>query len=325
MAKCVNKGVTSILSISEYMNRLNECYDNMVKADSYYSLVKELDTIYLMMKSVAAVCKDKSFYEELIDKVLECEKICENTFIVESNPEFNLIDERFSNKSIFEIKEEDLVDYLVWFTRVRLYESHQDKEQNEIINFNKLQLTNDCKMACCIVSLLCNSLKIPCKIIKLSPAFTDEYELYRGNGFHYFCFINIDDVRYLVDPTYRQFFTLDSNLINRLGVLGLNGCNPGVYMMMNDSRKKTALGILKNGYVVASDENLKNYLDGFTLSYRNGLYYEWIGSARYEVSYTIDDYFKFIEGEKVLFDYEPIEFLGEQSKPLNNLKFRFKN
>lgn len=328
MAKRVIKGAISLLSVSDYMKRLNECYNNMMVADNYYSLVIELDAAYLAMKSAAAqICKGKGnfFYEKLRNRVLDCESLCESTFIVESNPDFDLLDLRFTNQSIVDIKKEDLVDYLVWFTRVRLYETHQDEEPEEIIDFNKLHLTNDCKLACNIVGLLCDALNISYEIIKLPPAFTDEYKLYRGNGFHYFCLIKIDGVRYIVDPTYRQFFTLDSNLINRLGVLGLNGCNPGVYMMMDESRKKTALEILKKGYVVATDENLKNYLDGFALSYRNGLYYEWLGEADYTTPYTIDDYFKFIDEEELLFDYEPIEFLGEQDKPLNNAKFRFKN
>lgn len=328
MTKCVIKDTISLLSISDYMKRLNECYDNMRVTDNYYSLVKELDVAYLILKNVATKItneEESQNYDKLRNRVLDCESLCENTFIVESNPDFNLLDERFSNKSIFEIKNEDLVDYLIWFTRVRLYESHQDKEREKIIDFNKLSLTNDCKLACNIVSLLCNSLKISCEIIELLPAFTDEYQLYGGNGFHYFCLVTIDGERYIVDPTYRQFFTLDSNLINRLGVFKLNGCNPGVYMMMDDSRKKTALNILKKGYVIATDENVKNYLDGFALSYRNGLYYEWIGNADYKTPYTIDDYFKFIKKEQTLFDFEPREFLGEQDKPLNNVKFRFKN
>lgn len=327
MARRVIKGFTSILSVSDYKKRLDVCYENMRTADNYYSLVIELDTLYLTMKNAAAqLCNKKSnfFYEKLRDKMLDCESLCENTFIVESNPDFDLLDSRFSCKSVIDILKEDLLDYIVWFTRMRLYETHQDESPEEIIDFNRLHLTNDCKLASNIIGLVCDVLNISYEIVKLPPAFTDEFKLYRGNGFHYFCLATVDGVDYIVDTTYRQFFTLDSNNINRLGVMGISGCNPGVYMMMSESRKNTALDILKKGYVVATEENLKNYLDGFALSYRNGLYYEWIGEADYTTPYTVSDYFKFIDEEELLFDYEPVEFLGEQEEPLKNRKFRFK-
>lgn len=109
-----------------------------------------------------------------------------------------------------------------------------------------------------------------------------------------------------------------------MGVMGLNGCNPGVYMLMNGSRRKTAMNILKKGYVVADDENMKNYLDGFLLSYRNGLFYErFLEEANYDVEYSVEDYFNFINGYELLFEYEPIEFMGNQEEPLKNKNFRF--
>lgn len=327
MAKKVIKRVKSLLSASQYLTKLNESYKNMESSDNYYSLVMELSNVYRNLKLCSAtMCSGKTnmFYEKMRNKALDCEELCQSTFIVESNPEFDILDERYKDRSVFQIEKDEMLDFIVWFTRSRLLENHQDEEE-ELVDFNKLHLTNDCKLSCNIVNLLCDTLKIKCEIVKIPPAFTDEFQLYKGNGFHYFCLVTIDDVQYIVDATYRQFFTLDSNVIDRLGVMGMNGCNPGVYMVMNDSRLETALNILKKGYVVADEENLKNYFDGFALSYRNGLYYEWIGNADYSTSYSVQDYFSFLKEEELLFDYEPIEFLGEQKEPLNNCNFRFKN
>lgn len=327
MASRIIKKAVSILSVADYKKKIEACYEKMKVAQNYYSLVFDLNYVYRTMKNAVATIglKNDSFlYESLRDRIYDCEELCESTFIVESDPDFDLNDYRFANKSILDIKKEELLDYIAWFTRVRLYESHVDEAPGETIEFNKLHLTNDCRLGSNIIKLLCDSLKIPCEVIKIPPAFTDEFMLYRGNGFHYFCLVTIDDVKYIFDTTYRQFFTLNSNNLNRLGVMGLTGCNPGVYMLMNDSRKNTALNILKKGYVVASNDNLKNYFDGFCLSYRNGLFYEWIGEVDYTTPYTVEEYFNFLSGEELLFDYEPIEFLGEQQEPLKKCNFRFK-
>lgn len=326
MARYVVKKGVSLIGLSTYMTRLKECYNNLLTCDNYYSKAIELNLAYNSMKLAAdriKTGKSNYYYGKLRNKLIDCEELCMDSFILESRPLFNPMDPRFCNRSVVNIPKEFLLDYIVWFTRERLLSTHQD-ETSEIVDFNKLHLTNDCKLACNIVKLICDMLKINCELIKMPPAFTDEIQLFDGNGFHYFCLVTIDNVKYIVDPTYRQFFTLDTNIINRLGVMGFDGCNPGIYMMMNDSRKKTAINILKKGYVVANDENLKNYFDGFLLSYRNGLFYEWIGEVDYTPTYTVEDYFNFIYGDELLFEYEPIEFLGNQRQSLKNPKFRFK-
>lgn len=327
MANSVMKRALSILNVPQYTSRLNTCYRNMASAKTYFSLVIELNDAYRIMKKAAAtICNDKTnnFYEKLRAITIDCEDFCNNLFIVDNKASFDLYDSRFFGRSVTEINKKDLLDYIVWFTRVKLLETHQ-KEDSEIVeDFNELSLANDCNLGSNIVKLVCDMLNIPCEVIKIPPAFTDEFQLYNGDGFHYFCLVTIDNIEYIVDTTYKQFFTLDSNILNRLGVMGLDGCKPGVYMMMNNSRKKTAFELLKKGYVVAGRENLKNYFDGFALSYRNGLYYEWIGKVDYMTPYSVSTYFDFISGDKLLFDYEPVEFLGEQQEPLKNEKFRFK-
>ena len=134
----------------------------------------------------------------------------------------------------------------------------------------------------------------------------------------------INDKEYIVDCTYRQFFRLENNNIDRLGVIGLCGCDPGVFMMQNRERKNVALAILKNGWVRCTEDNFKHYLDGFTLSFRNGLYYDWLGKVDYSVGYSASDYLEFLNEDDFITNYEPLEGLGEQEEPLKNRSLRFR-
>lgn len=325
MFRKIVKKAKSILAFGGYMEKLDTCYENLSFAHDYESLVSYLGDAYKNMKSASAVlCDDRTnfLYERLIKKMIDCEYMLESTFILDSNPYFDALDKRFVGKEIKDIPKEKFLDFIVWFVRTSLLSTHEDKSEGPI-DFNRLSLVNDCKLASNITQLLCNTLKIPCEVVKINAAFSDKCKLYGGNGFHYFCLVTLDDVKYIVDCTYRQFFTLGNNMIERLGVLGLNGCAPGAYMLMDYSRKRTAINILRDGFTVADDVNLKNYFDGFLLSYRNGLYYEKSGETDYSSSFSVEDYFSFINEEKCLFDYVDVSLLGFQEEPLYDINFRF--
>ena len=94
-------------------------------------------------------------------------------------------------------------------------------------------------------------------------------------------------------------------------------------MLLTEERKKFAERLLRDGYVEATDTNLKMYFDGFALSYRNGLYYEDKGEINYETIYTKDDYINFINGFDSQVNHENIEFLGRQQKILKNSNMNF--
>ena len=97
--------------------------------------------------------------------------------------------------------------------------------------------------------------------------------------FHCFNVVSFDlpngeTKHYLVDCTYRQFFRLDRNLIGRMGVYGMSGCDPGIYMTMDEGRMNVAMQLLKKGWIEADKDNFKHYMDGFALAFRNCLFYE---------------------------------------------------
>ena len=207
------------------------------------------------------------------------------------------------------------------FHAKQLFRWIYDKRINSL---RRLPLTNECKNTSYLISDICRALNIPNQVIKIPAAFNDEINLYNGSGYHYFVIARIDNQEFLIDCTYRQFFRADANNLHRMGIVGFCGCDPGIYMMLNKNRKNVALAILKNGWIKCTEENFKHYLDGFTLSFRNGLYYDWIGKVDYSVGYTADDYVEFLTGEDYITNYEPVEGLGEQETPLKNTHLKFR-
>jgi len=88
-------------------------------------------------------------------------------------------------------------------------------------------------------------------------------------------------------------------------------------------REKTARTILKRGWIELNEETIKHYLDGFALSYRNGLFYENLGVADYHTSYDIKDYHNFLFGDDSQIRREGKEYLGYQMQVLKNRDFKF--
>ena len=65
-----------------------------------------------------------------------------------------------------------------------------------------------------------------------------------------------------MDCTYRQFFSETNNMPNGVD----EPHDPGMYMIMSDDRKNVAEKILKDGWIEATPENIKAYLDGFVMA-----------------------------------------------------------
>jgi len=71
--------------------------------------------------------------------------------------------------------------------------------------------------------------------------------------------VQLNGKSYLIDCTYRQFFTKESSTEK-----GKQHC--GKYMENNDTRKIVAEQILKYGWIEATPENIKSYMDGFMMA-----------------------------------------------------------
>ena len=316
----------SLLSATAYKLKFDKYFKEFNSTSNYCSMMNLLSGMYRIMKSYGEQSFTDGttyFYDKLKDKVIDCENTLSNYFIVESNPYFTYNDIYFSDIRFNRLDVNDKLDYIVWMTRRALLERFHNNDK-KIKSLNGLHLTNECKNTSYFVCDLCKGLGIRAKVIKIPAAFSDEINLFNGSGYHYFVVAEINGEEFIIDCTYRQFFTADYNNLERLGVVGLAGCDPGVFMMLNRDRKNVAMTILKNGWIRCTKENFKHYLDGFTLSFRNGLYYDWLGRVDYNVDYTDRDYLNFLNGYDYITNYEPIEGLGEQERPLENTKLRFK-
>ena len=103
-----------------------------------------------------------------------------------------------------------------------------------------------------------------------------------NNGmFHHFTIVNIpiangESKMYLIDCTYRQFFTKSNSFIQRISVMRgpAKGCSIGAYMMMTEERKQIAEKLLTKGYIEATPQNIKEYFDAIIFSGRGYDYYE---------------------------------------------------
>lgn len=95
-------------------------------------------------------------------------------------------------------------------------------------------------------------------------------------------------------------------------------------MIVNESRIKVAEKILRDGWIKLEGNVLKDYLDGFALSYRNGLYYQKTEDFSYETRYSVNDYKNFLNGWDSQLNHESRLFLDSQKIPLQNPGLIFK-
>ena len=207
-----------------------------------------------------------------------------------------------------------------------------DKLKNIIYNVRSKLLGNDiedplidkCTYSSNLVFRSFSDLGLNVRRVIIYPGFTKEHDLLHfGSGYHAFNIVTINDKKYIIDLTYRQFFLKDRSSLERIGVFSLFNTTPGKFMTLNDSRKRTALELLKNGYIEMTDENIKNYFDGFALSYRNATYYDETLDFSFTTNYTPYDYMRFINEEDSQLNHEGIDRLGFQKKVLRNPNIRF--
>lgn len=323
------KRLVSRVLFYKYYFRIDNNAGEVKRSDQYISKVAKLTGLYDDLRNMSMYLDDNIIrhtkYVEARGKVIKVErKKCFNDFIIDSKPDFDGNDPKYFNRG--ECKtytEEEFLDLLVWLTRSGLVE-HLKNEDEYLDNLDNETLSNQCYFSSKLVESICNGFNVRCKVIKIPPGFTDEIELYGGSGFHYFAMVQLQSGEYIVDCTYRQFFRLDRNLINRMGVFGMSGCDPGIYMTMDENRYDLANKILKRGWVKATPNNFKYYMDGFALAFRNCLYYEKNNETEMKTPYTFYDYKKFLKGEDHQINHEGYDCLGIQEEVLKDKDYCFK-
>jgi hypothetical protein len=235
---------------------------------------------------------------KIILKILDLENLLENKFLpIDSKP---ILYRNFEEVDVVNDADdaENVVKSVVFNERVRLALSCDGSDGLE-----KSSLSQQCLISTSNILDYCEQRNIPC------ARYCCSYTL--GDGrFHCFCILDFKlsdgTMRsYLVDCTYRQFFTYRNSFLERTGLVGFAGCGMGRFMLMNDSRKKTAEQLLKYGYMELSADNIKNYFDGFIFEGRNGKYYEkkrkeFLDESDYDVEYSFEDYLDAIDGKITL-------------------------
>ncbi len=304
-------------------------YDNLTKT---YQYLKQSQVLDLDIKASTKEEQDESTIlrksilgllyrlEDLVDCVYICDTRADFVYQEDFNP-YRMINNNQSS--------DEIMEYLVKCARQRLAKNEYDVrkaykyQNNGYIPFDMINMEGKCYDTSSIIYTICIPNNIKCYTIKINAAFHQDYDLLDGLGHYYFNIVEIKGKKYIVDLTYKQFFKMSNNVIERLGVRELTGCNPGVYMLQTNQRRKVSEELLSKGFIPYTPENLKAYLDGFALSYRNGLYYEREGKVDYNTPYTIKDYERFLKGHDSMVNHEGKEVLCKQLKPLKNPYFKF--
>ena len=255
------------------------------------------------------------------------ESFGDSLYICDTNALFNYQKDLDYVKTNFDKKQKKRnLETIVMAGRYFLYKKRTHSsliDENSKKEFNKLDLADECLIASQEIKNICDKLGIKCYAVSIDAGLSKYANLLDGCGYHFFNIVTIDNKKYIVDITYKQFFKLRDNLLERLGIIGLPGCKPGIYMILNEERKKVAKQLLYEGFIELTDSNLKSYLEGFALSYCNGLYFENQVTRDYTLPFTVDDYIDFLNGDYSMIDHIDKDMLCIQKKPLKNPRFKF--
>ncbi|MDE6292702.1 MAG: hypothetical protein K2L98_03385 [Bacilli bacterium] len=311
-----------IVSYKEYL------YKHMDDIDLIEAKMSEL---YKHMKHIAPSYADKERYVDnsysyFVLLLSQIEKMLPYHFILENKPNFDFTRnyDRITSDDIKDKSEKEIIEYIVHRGRCYIAAYFCKNKDEAKVDLGKLNLECNCNISSGNVKLICDSLKLFSENIVIFPAFYDEINVYDYGNKHMLTIVTIGKKQYIVDLTYSQFFLLRYNNFDRLGIPLLGGCAAGLYMSLTDEQREFAERLMRDGYVEATEENIKLYYDGFAMSFRNGLYYENMKKITYETSYTASDYHNFIAGRDNQIRHEDFDCLGRQKKVLKNPDMSFR-
>ena len=223
------------------------------------SYVESIITAFLGKDSINQEILSRDFYEKYLNKGISQEKIPMNdqednktkqqTFICESVPyiQKDVDDEYNINMSPQEI-----------LTRIVQKERRHLMKQHDLLSEG---LSGECEGSTKRIMLDCTSKGFDA--VFLAPGYYSpkktrlvdgkNINIPRAEG-HNCTFVDIHHKNYIIDCTYRQFFLDD----------GREHC--GKYMLTDKKREGVARQILKYGWIEATPENIKAYMDGFEMA-----------------------------------------------------------
>lgn len=283
----------------EILRDLENTDEKILIIKDLYAYIKNISIEFYVEEKNEFVC-----LQNLVEIITYCEETLEKEYIID-------IKTNFEQQILHNM--EKIIE-IVYLTRSHLL-NRLTMGGRYHHPFDFYNLEDYCEIACDYMESICEDLHIKCQKYKLLYGFNNNLSLFKGCGFHCFNVLEINGNYYLVDCTYKQFFLLKKCLLERIGIPYLSGCYPGVFMCMTEKRKNIAEQIIQNGYLPLTDDTFKNYMDGFLLSWRNGLYYEETKDYSYTTPYTAEDYWNFLKNKDNILHYEKDYTLGFQNKP----------
>ncbi|MCX4254952.1 MAG: hypothetical protein OSJ63_06820 [Bacilli bacterium] len=313
------------MTIDEIIKKEEEYYKKLIlyrqfirdNRNNYLLLVRTIDEIYKFARSIAPeffnIDDDlgaKEFYHILIKEVEYLESlISDSHFIITSEPNFIYLEVMPQKPKTN--NPEAILDWLVYMARRDYAYTNFWTKKTSI---DGLSFENECVDMSKKIASICLENGIKCVIKRINPGFLETARLHDGINFHDICVVTIDNMEYLVDCTYRQFFMLKWNSLERIGIPYLFGAKPGIFMTIFEERMALALNLLKRGWIPFTKNNIKNYFDGFALSFRNGLYYDETGDYSFTTNYNDIDYINFLNGTDSQVNHEGKEVIQKQLK-----------
>jgi len=233
-----------------FWNELTNIKSRMLKSESSRS-----DMLALMDELEQFLANNSEITKQYKNQV-RITKEFEDVYIMESKP---IIDENIEYKS--DMSSDEKAKYIA--QRMRQVLIDPDKNQRGLeYDLSKDNLRGECRNTTRLLLEECSDINSMFNKYQIkADGFNTKDDLgLTKNDNHSFGIIHIDGKKYIVDCTYRQFFSVTKNI--EFGRVR----DAGKYMLVDDQRKAFAEQLLKQGFVEATPENLKMYFDGFVLA-----------------------------------------------------------
>lgn len=218
-----------------------EIQKNISNLEKVYELMEKIDQLFLSNEHIVKEYKNQRRIEKEIDDI----------YIVECEP---VLDKKIGINYSRNMSGIEKVNHLV--QKLRLLISNPDIN-NRGINYNltKDNLRGECRRT---TNLAIEEARK--KGIEIRGYNTKDNLGIVQKDNHAFSIVTIEGKKYIIDCTYRQFFAVKNN-INTSRIK-----DAGRYMLEDEQRRKVAEHILKYGWIEATPENIKCYLDGFVMA-----------------------------------------------------------
>lgn len=308
----------------KYILNVEKMYYEILASHSIEKSLELLKELYNYVKNISYEFYEEGYgfsfgYKKIKNYILSAEASIPINFILENKP----IIKESNSKTILDSKNnQEVLTDLVSNVRNKLLQKINPLFLKRT-TLEQCDLSNFCKQSSLYVKKYCQKKHLKEQQITIEPGFVKNSGLLNGDGTHTFNIVSVNHKKFIVDCSYSQFFLISKNLLERIGIPYLASSYVGIFMTMTESRRIVAEKILRDGWIEFTPQVLKDYLDGFALFYRNGLYYEKTKDFTYTTTYTGEDYLNFLNGKDNQLNYESQLVLGYQIYPLENPNLNF--